>query len=199
MELPDIPGGYFLEKEENSLDRLVLDYVSVLDGTGVKYVVVSGYVAILFGRSRSSEDVDLIIEKIDKKKFCTLWDALSGRFECVNVPDPDDAYAEYLLNGCAIRFSYKGKYVPNIEVKFPKNVLDRWVLDDPLKVLLNKKTLYVSPPEVQIPYKLFLGSEKDIEDARHLYRIFKDKMDISLWNKVQSELRTEKLSEEYLK
>ena len=198
MELPDIPGGYFLEKEENSLDRLVLDYVSVLDGTGVKYVVVSGYVAILFGRSRSSEDVDLIIEKIDKKKFCTLWDALSGRFECVNVPDPDDAYAEYLLNGCAIRFSYKGKYVPNIEVKFPKNVLDRWVLDDPLKVLLNKKTLYVSPPEVQIPYKLFLGSEKDIEDARHLYRIFKDRMDINLWNKVQSELKTEKLSEKYL-
>lgn len=199
MELSKIPGGYAFDKELNSLDRFVLDYVSVLDREKIKYVIVSGYVAILFGRSRSSEDIDMIVEKMSRDKFFKLWDSLSGGFECINAIEPADAYDEYLLNSCAIRFSYEKKYVPNMEIKFPKNVLDRWVLDAPLKVALNKKKLYVSPMEVQIPYKLFLGSEKDIEDAKHLYRIFKDRMDISLLNQVQSELKTEKLFEKYLK
>jgi hypothetical protein len=198
MELFDVPGGYAMDKEENSLDRFVLDYVSMLDKHKVKYVIVSGYVAILFGRSRSSEDVDMFVEKMGKERFLRLWADLTEKFECINTSDSVDAYDEYLLNACAIRFSYKGKYVPNMEVKFPKSLLDRWVFDDPLKVVLNKRTLYVSPMEVQIPYKLFLGTDKDIEDARHLYHIFKDRMDINLWNKVQSELKTEKLAERYL-
>jgi hypothetical protein len=34
--------------------------------------------------------------------------------------------------------------------------------------------------ELQIPYKLFLGSEKDIEDARFLFKLFKDNLNIVL-------------------
>ena len=33
---------------------------------------------------------------------------------------------------------------------------------------------------LQIPYKLFLGSEKDIEDARFLFKLFEDKLNIGL-------------------
>ncbi len=38
-------------KQLTILDRLVLDFISRID---VQYVIVSGYVAILFGRSRST-------------------------------------------------------------------------------------------------------------------------------------------------
>lgn len=38
----------------------------------IKYVIVSGYVAILFGRSRISEDVDLLVEHISFEKFGTV-------------------------------------------------------------------------------------------------------------------------------
>ncbi len=31
--------------------------------------------------------------------------------------------------------------------------------------------------ELQLAYKLYLGSEKDYEDAAHLYTIFKDDID----------------------
>jgi hypothetical protein len=37
-----------LDKELNNLDKFVIDFVSLLDN----YVIVSGYVSILFGRSR---------------------------------------------------------------------------------------------------------------------------------------------------
>ena len=35
---------------------------------------------------------------------------------------------------------------------------------------------------MHIAYKLYLGSEKDIEDAVHVYQIFKEKLDLNLLN-----------------
>ena len=59
-------------KDLNDLDRLVIDFVSILDKSKVRYVLVSGYVSILFGRSRSSEDIDIIANKISKNQFSNL-------------------------------------------------------------------------------------------------------------------------------
>jgi len=71
----------------------------------------------------------------------------------------------------------KGSIIPNIELKFVKNDLDRYSLDHRKRVTLSDKSLFLSPLELQIPYKLFLGSEKDIEDARFLFKLFKDNLD----------------------
>lgn len=52
------------------------------------------------------------------------------------------------------------------------------MLDNSRQVLLNGKTIRISPIELQIAYKLFLSTNKDIEeDARHLYKLFKEKLD----------------------
>ncbi len=199
MELLKIPGGYAFDKELNSLDRFVLDFVSVLDKEKVKYVIVSGYVAILFGRSRSSEDVDMFVEKMNREKFFSLWECLSCKFECLNTRDPADAYDEYLLNDTALRFSYPGRFIPNMETKFSKKPLDFWTLEHSLNVRLNKKTIRISPIEVQIPFKLFLGSEKDIEDAAHLYEVFKQSLDIGLTEDFAIRLGVEKEMERFFK
>ena len=44
-----------LDKELNLLDKFVLEFVRILE-KHVNYVIVSGYVAILFGRARSTEE-----------------------------------------------------------------------------------------------------------------------------------------------
>lgn len=64
--------------------------------------------------------------------------------------------------------------------KFVKNDLDGYSLENRTYVKLADKSLYLSPLELQIPYKLFLGSEKDIEDARFLFKLFKDNLNIVL-------------------
>lgn len=168
-----------LTKELNDLDNLVIDFVKILDRNKIKYVLVSGYVSILFGRSRSSEDIDLIVKKMSKRRFLAMWKEISRKnFKCI-VPDNfEDAYNKYLTKHSSIRFSRKGQPIPNIEFKFPKVVdLDNWVLKNRRKVRLNRQVLNISPIELQIAYKLFLGSEKDIEDARHLYRLFRENLE----------------------
>ncbi len=49
-----------LDKELNALDEFVLHFVNSIKSD---YVIVSGYVSILFGRARMSEDVDDLIPK----------------------------------------------------------------------------------------------------------------------------------------
>ena len=68
------------KKELNALDKLTIDFTSILNKLEIKYVLVSGYVSILFGRSRSSEDIDIIMEKISIERFKRLWAELS--FNC---------------------------------------------------------------------------------------------------------------------
>lgn len=188
-----------LEKELNSLDKFVIDFTGMLNKLKINYVLVSGYVAILFGRNRTSEDIDLLIEESNFEKFLQLWNELSEKFECLNTNSPEKAYKEFLLEGTAIRFSEKKKYVPNIEVKFAKTELDKWTVENRKKVLLNNKKLFISPIELQITFKLLLGSKKDIEDARYLYRIFKEylKKDVLLYFK--QKLKIEEAFNKYLK
>lgn len=186
------------EKNLNDLDKFTINFCSVLNKLKIKYVVVSGYVSILFGRNRSSEDIDLIIEKISLKKFRELWEKLNKNFECIISENCEDAYKNYFNRGYSLRFSEKGKFVPNIEVKFPKTELDKWTLNNRIKVLVNERLLFISKIEVQIPFKLFLGSEKDIEDARYLYEIFSDKIDRGLMKEFNRKLNIEELFNNYL-
>ncbi len=177
----DMSGGQIrLDKELNDLDRFVMDFIQILEKNEVNYVLVSGYLSILFGRSRSSEDIDLIVEKIPKDRFTAMWKDIMASFYCLPTDNPDIAYETYLVAPTSVRFSRRGAPIPNIEFKFPKVDLDRWVLKNSRRVLLNGKTIRISPVELQIAYKLFLNSEKDIEDARYLYRLFAEKLDQNL-------------------
>jgi len=198
MDIKVLKSRIEFEKELNALDKFVIDFTSILNKLNIKYVIVSGYVSILFGRSRTSEDIDFIVEKIDFGQFRELWKNVYTEFECIIENNTKDAYEQYLLTGHAIRFSKKGRFVPNVEMKFPKIDLDFWVLEERREVLLNNYKLFISPLELQIPFKLFLGSEKDIEDARHLYSIFKDKIDLKLLQEFNRKLKIEKLFNRYL-
>jgi hypothetical protein len=161
-----------LNKELNKLDVFVIDFTEILNSLSINYVIVSGYVSILFGRNRASEDINIIIEKIDKTLFLELWSKLVIKFECLNTSNLNSAYNDYLNKDSSIRFSYKNKFIPNMEIKFNKDDFDLYSLKEKIEITLNNKTFYISPIEIQIMYKLFLGSEKDIEDGRFLFKRF---------------------------
>lgn len=94
-----------------------------------------------------------------------------------------------LSEGLGIRAAEDELIIPNIEMKFAKDDFDRYSLANRLEVVYDGKKLFISPIELQIPYKLYLGSDKDIEDAIYLWEIFKDKLDISLLKRFMRELK----------
>lgn len=163
------------------MDKLVIRFTRVLDRLGVDYVIISGYIAILFGRSRNTEDVDLFISQMPPEKFTALWNALEAEgFECIITSDPQNAYNDYLQDKLALRFAVKGTLEPNFEVKFPKTDLNRYSLENKVVVEIGRQRLNTSRMELQIAFKLYLGSDKDIEDAVHLWELFKSHLDKKL-------------------
>ena len=162
-----------LDRELNELDLFVLDFVKILE-SHAKYVLISGYVALLFGRSRTTEDVDLFIEKMDLQTSKALYeDLLSHGFWALNASSGEDMYDALAQEKIAIRFAKEGRSIPNVELKFVKDALDMSALHDRIKVITKNGELWISGIEMQIAYKRFvLQSDKDFEDARHLQRLF---------------------------
>lgn len=168
----------FGEKHITLLDKFVLDFIHVLEQV-TPYVIVSGYVAILFGRSRGTENVDILIPRLERTAFNGLHDALiSGGYEFLNAEDSGGLY-EMLMDKMGIRVARKDQFIPNIELKFFKDEVDRSVFQDRLEVILPDSRVFISPIEIQIAYKLRLGSPKDIEDAMFLFEIFRDYLNMT--------------------
>jgi hypothetical protein len=166
-------------KVVTALDEFVLDFTSMLE-QHTDYVIVSGYVVILFGRARGTEDIDTVTNHMKRSVFLSLYrDLTTNRYYFLNPEDEDGLY-EMLETGLGIRIAKEDTIIPNIELKFTKDDFDAYSLNNRLKVVFGVSHVFVSPMELQIPYKLHLGSEKDIEDAVYLWNIFGEKIDIQL-------------------
>lgn len=61
-----------IDKAPSDLDELVLDVTEAFDKAGVDYAVVSGYVAVLLGRSRATEDIDVLTERFSESTAAEL-------------------------------------------------------------------------------------------------------------------------------
>jgi len=199
MELKFTKNKISFDKELNNLDKLVIKFTKILNKQKTEYVIISGYVAILFGRSRNTEDVDLFIEDKGFSEFEKLWvEIYKAGFDCINGIEAKEAYYDFMKEKSAIRFAQKGEEIPNFELKFPQTKDNIYSMSHKLLVELNTEKLMISEIELQIAFKLYLGSDKDYEDARHLYKVFKEHLDNKLLKDHVKELNVEKKAEEIL-
>lgn len=169
-----------IAKELSDLDLFVLDFVRPMDLLKINYVIVSGFVPIFFGRSRATEDVDVLIEKIGQNKFFELAkNAEAAGMWFLNTKNKKELYG-MLASKLSIRMAPATKVIPNIELKFSQGEINNFSLQNPITIRTLKGSMLFSPIEVQIAFKFHLGSEKDIEDAIYLYELFGERLDIAL-------------------
>jgi hypothetical protein len=166
-----------LDREASEIDKFVFDFVTKLKNY-TNYVIVSGYVSIVFGRARATEDIDILIPSLDYNLFMNLFNSLEKEgFECINTSNVEEAFD--MWQSQAIRFAHIGIPIPNIEFKKAKSDLDAYALNNRIILKIGDEEIFISPLEAQIAFKLYLSSEKgdkDIEDARHLYKLFKENL-----------------------
>ena len=168
MEIRD--DEIHIEKPPNALDELVLDVVSILDRLEIRYVIVSGYVAVLLGRSRATEDIDMIVEPFDESVAANLVRELEDAGYWGAAMPLADLHAT-LEDGLPVRVAEDGHRVPNVELKFPSDRYSRRSLENTVTVNLGGELLRVGSLELQISYKLRMGAQKDYEDALYLYHL----------------------------
>lgn len=130
-----------------ALDEFVLNFLRILE-KHTDYVIVSGYVAVLFGRARGTEDVDIIISYIEKSLFGSLYQNLiRDGYYFLNPEEPEGLY-EMLEEKLGIRIAEEDTIIPNIELKFLKDDFDKYSIEKRVEVIIGENRLFVSPPEL---------------------------------------------------
>ncbi len=165
-----------IQRDLNELDLFVKNFLDVLKKHS-NYLVVSGYVSISTGRTRGTEDVDIIIPVIGRGEFESLFiDLERNGFWCFQGGNSDTVY-EYIKNLNSIRFALKNKMFPNIEL-IPFNETKKakfFEFNHPQRIRIQEFEFKIPPIEFEILYKeIMLKGKKDIEDAKHLRIFFSD-------------------------
>lgn len=178
MELND--GVLTIEKEVSTLDERTFEFLDVLESVGIDYVVVSGYLLLLTGRNRMTEDVDVILAVSRRSEL----EAFAGRLAengYVATPPPIERLAEFIQDS-HVDVSKEGTRVPSFDLSLADTEIERLALEDSLTVAFAGRTIPVCPLEQQIAYKLYLAGDPrewkgtDFEDALHLYRVFGEQL-----------------------
>ena len=163
--------------DRNVLDSFCIDFCDIIQ-RHCKYVVVSGFVAISSGRTRATEDIDMIIERLDQASFNKLHaDLLKAGFVCMQSDDPEEIQS-YLKGKDSVRYTLKDQPLPELELKYMKDELDAYQLQTRVKLPLTGLDIWFSSINMNIAFKEeLLKSDKDLKDAEHLRKIYPELVD----------------------
>jgi hypothetical protein len=163
-----------IDKEVTELDKFILALTDIIS-KHCKYVIISGFVSIFFGRARSTEDTDCFIEELSLNDFKGLYDHLVKEGYELTVENAETLYHDYLREGLSVNIWKKDFYLLRLEMKFALKKTQKLALTDSFTAKFLGKELRFGSVEAQIAYKRFIAkSEKDLEDARHLEMVFED-------------------------
>ncbi len=182
--------------DRNILDKFAEEFCSIVE-KHVKYIVVSGFVAISHGRKRTTEDIDMIIEKMPKEKFLLMHrELLENGFHCMQSSLEDEVY-DYLKNGVSVRYTNNEEFFPpEMEVKFVKDEIDEIQIKTRKKFAFTGLDIWFSSIEMNIAFKEeYLGTDKDKEDAKHLRIIYKDTVNNEEIEKIKEMIKIRKENE----
>ena len=178
----------------NILNDFCTRFCSIIEKY-TEYIIVSGFVAISSGRVRGTEDIDMIIPKINYALFTKIHKRLSNKgFVAIQSADPKILFNDYLSKNVSVRYTWKDLPVPEMELKFSKDKLDEYQLKTKTKLPLTGLNIWFSSINMNIAFKEeLLKSSKDLEDARHLRIVYSELVDEKEIKKIVSMIKRYRL------
>ncbi len=181
-----------INRELTELDFFVKDFLDVLKKHS-DYLIVSGFVSIATGRTRATEDVDILVPVMNKEKFEKLFfDLVENNFWCYQGDDSKGVYENYVKEKLNIRFARKDEMFPNMEVVFidESRRSKYFEFSNPQKIRVGNFEFKIPMLEFEILYKeIVLAGKKDLEDARHLRILFSDILDKDKFDKCEEVIK----------
>src|SRR3989344_6035864 len=140
-------------EDRNILDKFAENFCEIVE-KHVKYIVVSGFVAISHGRSRATEDIDMIIERMSFNDFEKMHNELTRKgFICMQSSKIEDVY-DYLDKGDSIRYVEREDMLPpEMEVKFVKDEIDKLQIKERKTSIFTGLDIWFSSIEMNVAFK----------------------------------------------
>ncbi|MEM4335961.1 MAG: hypothetical protein QXL47_02095 [Candidatus Anstonellales archaeon] len=169
-----------VKAKPSGIDRFVYEFVRILERY-TNYALVSGYVAILLGMERPTQDIDVIVDGFkSKKEFHRFLHEIEKIGYSIAIKK-EWVYEIFEKRGEKIDIFTKKQWY--FDFKKAKNIWDVNSVKYSIKIKKGNYVFRTAPPEIQVPYKLLLGTDKDIKDAKYIYERLKDIIDIETMKK----------------
>ena len=172
------------------LNRFAREFCGVIE-RHVEYMIVSGFSAIASGRTRGTEDIDMIVCGMSGEEFSELHrDLVKSGFECMQSDDAGIVFGRYLERGISVRYVWKGRILPEMEIHFVKDEIDEYQMGRRIKMESTGLDVWFAPIEGNIAFKEeWLKSDKDVEDAKHLRIVYEGEIDEGEIDKIKEMIR----------
>ena len=154
------------------LTVVVHEATRVLSSLRIRYVIVGGVSANLFGRPRSTFDVDVILE-LRPEDAKRLARAFRGRGFSVSPEDIEDALRERSHFPIHDRHS---EY--RLDCKGVYSDRERVALEMRRRIRTGRRFVFADAPEDLIVVKLLFGSPQDVLDAEAVYARQRGRLDL---------------------
>ena len=181
--------------KQNVITRIIHIITDYFDNNSIPYVIVGGIAVISWGRPRTTQDIDIIIdhEKLSINDFSSFLSKNNFFVETQEIIDGfnEKSQVTILDKQSLFRIDLTGLY--------DENKRDSLNHRQPQK--LEGKIIYIDSPENLISHKLLFGSEQDFQDALAIYTRVINKLDkqrlLNLVIKLGVEKEFELLQQEY--
>ncbi|MHA1860367.1 MAG: DUF6036 family nucleotidyltransferase [Candidatus Asgardarchaeia archaeon] len=163
---------------ESSFERFVKRAILALNELKVDYVIVGGVAAIIYGRPRTTMDIDVIIDLSEIEE-------IKGIVAVFKKYDLDVREEEILISiKERSHFSIFDEKTPfRVDMKGVYTKLDEIVMRNRHKITLFGIETWVECPEDLIVAKLIYGSPQDIEDVLSVIINLKDNLNMGYLKK----------------
>ena len=170
-----------------SLNKLV----NYFKTNGIPYVIVGGAAVIVTGRTRTTLDIDIILNHklIDRKDFIKYLqeNGFDATIEDLDGFDLEEICTFFLEEGM-FKVDLKGKY-KETDKQSIQMAIDSYYGDLEIKV---------ANPINTILHKLKMGSEQDYEDALAVYVRNSETIDMNLLRKIANQMNIKNKLKDFL-
>lgn len=165
----------------NNFKGFVKLVTETLELTKVSYVIVGGLVTIIYGRPRTTMDIDIIISQSDNFNILEKTFKANG----FDITENEIKIALEESSHCSI---FHDKYPYRIDLQGIYSRLDKIAFDNKEKRKALGISLMIEKIEDAIIGKLVYGSQQDLEDAKSIFENQKEKIDLNYLNNYAKEL-----------
>jgi hypothetical protein len=178
---------------KHDLEEFIKVVINCLAKSNIKYVIVGGLAAILYGRPRTTIDVDIIIDYTSDDEIEQLETILRENGFSLQQNEIVDALKEQshcsiFLADCVFRIDLQGLY----------SSIDKRALDNRVSMRIFNEKTYIEKIEDVIIGKLVYGSPIDYEDIVAIAIRQKNKINLEYLHSIAKIENVEKKLQEIL-
>jgi hypothetical protein len=154
------------------LEDFIKTVIWCLEESKIKYVLVGGVAAIIYGRPRTTTDVDIVVDNVNIDDIKRLEKVLKAHGFSLQENEILDAVNE--RSHCSI---FLKDYLYRIDIQGTYSPLDLRSLNNRLLMKIYDQNTYIEKAEDLIIAKLVFSSPQDYEDVHSILLRQKDNLD----------------------